>query len=165
MNTSSWTVGAKLEWLTTKNEKLNCFLYYFENSYPSSRSRFLMVAGDCLETKRNPGSGFHRKQEFAPWFNIWIGEIPSYINTWLVSYHVLLLGSKITIGMTLGGRKLGRMVMPVQLISLLSITVLYIGLLKAYLILRRMATDDYMRTLIRHPLYFVCGASLFCSYS
>ena len=57
------------------------------------------------------------------------------------------------------------MVMPVQLISLLFITVLYIGLLKAYLILRRMATDDYMRTVIRHPLYFVCGASLFCSYS
>jgi len=95
MNTSSWTVGAKLEWLTTKNEKLNCFLYYFENSYPSSRSRFLMVAGDCLETKRNPGSGFHRKQEFAPWFNIWIGELPSYVTTWLVFYHVLLLGSKI----------------------------------------------------------------------
>jgi len=37
------------------------------------------------------------------------------------------------------------MVMPVQLISLLSITVLYIGLLKAYLILRRMATDDYIK--------------------
>jgi len=108
MNTSSWTVGAKLEWLATKNERLNYFLYYFENFYPSSRSRFLMVTGDCLETKRNPGPGFQRKQELAPWFNIWIGEIPSYINTWLVSYHVLLLGSKITIGMTLGGRKLGR---------------------------------------------------------